>query len=109
MVGSVVGSHSSCAPRGLTITPLLRTVFCRRYTPTTHPDHAPLSRAADLVSAVTSKLNAGVSRSEGRARLAELQAAMAGSGCPVLVAPHREIVREGDLQKVHSSSGGHER
>jgi hypothetical protein len=52
----------------------------------------------DAIASVTSALNKGIATAEARARVHELQTRLIGA--PQLIAPHREVVREGSLVKI---------
>jgi len=52
----------------------------------------------DAIASITSALNKGIASAEARARVHEVQARLIGG--PQLIAPHREVVREGSLVKI---------
>mmetsp|Transcript_32457 Transcript_32457/g.55527 ORF Transcript_32457/g.55527 Transcript_32457/m.55527 type:complete len:564 (+) Transcript_32457:74-1765(+) len=76
-----------------------------RYTPEDHPDYQPLQNAFLKINEVVANINEGQRQAEGLQRIIDLQKLI--DGVDTLVAPNRNLQKEGDLDFYKSSKSKH--
>jgi len=76
-----------------------------RYTPEDHPDHTDLQSAFEKINEVVANINEGQRQAEGLQRIIDLQKLI--DGVDTLVAPGRNLQKEGDLSFYKSSKSKH--
>lgn len=76
-----------------------------KYTPEDHPDFQPLQNAFEKINEVVANINEGQRQAEGLQRIIDLQKLI--DGVDTLVAPNRNLQKEGDLNFYKSSKSKH--